>query len=322
MAAASVITKTVLPELKNNKLLDNFNEGLKVVDGLLKNVSVSGVQAVVTEAMSSSLEKLVALQAPLGDLGTSLVKDLKAKLPVGAKITGQLVAELPSALNKLRVQISKGQFSVSDKSMAELAALQASRVAEAWKEIKASQKLAEKSSEKIKAIDERLTVMEDYCTKIRKMLSASESDTFTEAQKKTIVGKMKSLYLLLRSDYITVSNDINALKLDIDGQMIRLDHQDQLQNDLIMQNTIVGVAGIGKAAYNQNWEGLAEVGASALGKLTENFATKLAISSAKEHLEQLMNQVKALEERLVKVTAVKKEAEAFLAENGVDVSKL
>lgn len=115
---------------------------------------------------------------------------------------------------------------------------------------------------------------------------------------------------------------LDALKLDIDGQMIRLDHQDQLQNDLIMQNTIVGVAGIGKAAYNQNWEGLAEVGASALGKLTENFATKLAISSAKEHLEQLMNQVKALEERLVKVTAVKKEAEAFLAENGVDVSKL
>lgn len=177
---------------------------------LLKNLRKQPNRQVITAAVQKAYADLKGLDK--GQLGARLAE--LAKLPVGAEVSRQLREDLPELLHSLRLSLSKRQYLTTDKSLAELAVLQARSIKEAWGEIKSSEQLTVRSREKITSIEGRLKVMEDeYCVKIRKLLAASESQKFDEAQRKNIVSKMKTLYIGLRSEYITVSADISECPL-------------------------------------------------------------------------------------------------------------
>lgn len=314
------------------------------MDNLLKNFASQADRKVITAAVHNAFVELKGLEK--GQLGEKLAEF--ANLPIGAEMGKQLKADLPDFLNSLKVSLSKRQYSTTDKSMAELAVLQARSVQAAWTEIRSSKELTARSEKIIASIEKRLKVMEDdYCVKIRKLLAASESEKFTEAQKKTILSQMKTLYIGLRTEYITATTDISewcsklflklkliafclydtnfhtdTLKLDIDGQMIRLEYQNKQQTDLIVQNLVVGVAGTVKDAYNDNWEGATEKVCNTGVNVLESILTKRAIGQEIGKLKNLLDQVALLETRLAEVANVKKQAEEFLKANGVDPAKL
>lgn len=185
--------------------MQNLGTGIRQVDLLINFVDQPNRQ-VITDVVHQTFNELKSLE--VGLLGKKLT-DL-ANLPVGKEISQQLKADLPDMLHSLKLSLTKRQFVTTDKSMAELAVLQARQVKEAWAEIKSSRQLTARSTAKIISIEGRLKVMEDeYCVKIRKLLSASESEKFNETQKKTIVNKMKTLYISLRLEYIAVTTDIS-----------------------------------------------------------------------------------------------------------------
>lgn len=104
--------------------------------------------------------------------------------------------------------------------------------------------------------------------------------------------------------------------------MIRLELQNKQQNDLMVQNLVVGVAGTVKDAYSENWEGATDKIIKTEVNLIESMITKLAIGKEMSNLKSLLKQVAVLEARLAQVAIVKKQAEAFLTENGIDPAKL
>ncbi len=115
---------------------------------------------------------------------------------------------------------------------------------------------------------------------------------------------------------------VDDLKLNIDGQIIRLRHQDKLQTDLVVQNFIVGAAGIVKNGMSDYWSAAADVAGGATSNILESLSTKMAIKGEMSKLEKIFAQVEALEVRLAEVAKVKALAEKFLADNGVDPSTL
>lgn len=101
-----------------------------------------------------------------------------------------------------------------------------------------------------------------------------------------------------------------------------MDHQKQQQTDLMVQNFVVGVAGTAKNVYNENWEGAGEVMVNTSVSMLESTFAKLALSQKKGKLVALLDQVALLEARLAEVAVLKKQAEAFLEANGVDLATL
>lgn len=104
--------------------------------------------------------------------------------------------------------------------------------------------------------------------------------------------------------------------------MIRLDHQNQQQTDLIMQNLVVNVAGAVNDVYNENWSAAGEKAINGSVSMLESTLAKLAISKEKDKLVALLDQVAVIEACLAEVAIVKKQAEAFLNDNGVDPATL
>lgn len=162
----------------------------------------------VTESVHQAFEALQGLnEAP--ELKKTLAQ--LANCPVGREIGEQLARELPTVLASLNSALLKRQYRLTDKSMAELAVLQARRLQEAWTEIKGAQQLSARAAATIiPEIDLRLRLMEtEYCVKIKKFIAATESPQFSPAQRANIVEKVKTLYIALRSEYNRVTADIS-----------------------------------------------------------------------------------------------------------------
>lgn len=313
------------PQMKQTAILENLGSGRQQVQDLLAlfvdGKSGRGHSEKVTESVHQAFQALQGLnEAP--ELERTLAQ--LANCPVGREIGEQLARELPTVLASLNSALLRRQYRLTDKSMAELGVLQARRLQEAWTEIKGAQQLSARAAATIiPEIDLRLRLMEtEYCVKIKKFIAATESPQFSPAQRANIVEKVKTLYIALRSEYSRVTADINNLKLEIAGQEIRLRHQDKLQTDLMVQNAVIGIVGVAKNGYADNWSAAAEVAGAAVGNILESWHTKVAIGREISKLETIFAQVQALEVRLAEVAQVKALAEEFLRANGVNLAQL